>query len=117
MNFQTLTPLILLATTLYVFQALVRYAKAADWNGALSIVLSCAAGIAAIALAAHSSATGGIVLVQGGAPLSALDGGAVVMLGIAVGTTAPAGADLLKALDGSRTSKKPPLVGDSTDVR
>lgn len=111
MNFQTLTPLILLATTLYVFQSLIRYIKAADWNGTLALVLSCVAGIAAIALAAHSSATGGIVLVQGGAPLAALDGGAQVMLGIAVGTTAPVVADTFKAIDRNRNSAKPPLVG------
>ena len=111
MNFQTLTPLILLATTLYTFTNLVKYAKAKDVNGAVTIILACAAGIAAIALAAHSAATGGIVLVQGGLPLSALDGASQVLVGIAVGTTAPALADTFKAVDGHRTSAKPPLVG------
>lgn len=114
MNFQTLTPLILLATTLYTFQSLVRYAKAMDWNGVLAIVLSCVAGIAAIALAAHSAATGDLVLVQGGAPLGLLDGGAQVMLGIAVGTTAPVIADTFKTFDNTRTSSKPRLLSKST---
>ena len=112
MNFTSFTPLILLGTALYTFQNLIRFGKAKDWNGALSIVLSCAAGIAAIALAAHSAATGSLVLVQGGSPLGALDGGAQVLLGIAVGTTAPVLADTFKAFDGNRNSAKPPLVGN-----
>ena len=111
MQFNSLTPLVLLATTLFTFVNLTKYAKAKDWNGVLTILLSILAGVGAVALAAHSSLTDGLVLVQGGARLGVLDGGALVMLGIAVGTTAPAGADLLKSIDGSRTSAKPPLVG------
>jgi hypothetical protein len=114
MNLTTFTAAALFAVTVYQFQNLVRYLRALDWNGVLGILLAVLAGIAAVALGAHSAVVDQLRLIDGGPVLANLDGGAQIMLGIGVGSAASGGADLLKALDGTRSSAKPKLIPDDS---
>jgi hypothetical protein len=91
-------------------QNFVRYLRAADWNGVLGIVLACGLGVVAVWVAAQASVTDSLVLVKDGPRLGLMDGASLVLLGIAIGSAAPVGVDVLKAIDRHQTSAKPKLV-------
>lgn len=107
----TFTAVALMVSALYAFQNLARFLKAKDWNGTVGILLAAATGIAAVVLAAHSSATAALHMITNGPALGALDGGSQILLGIAVGSAGTVLADLRKAFDNSATAEKPPIVG------
>lgn len=105
------TAIALFVAALYAAQNLLRYARAADWNGVLGILVAAAAGIGTVALGAHSDATAALHFVQGGPALGVLDGGSQILLGIAVGSAGTVLADLRSAFDNNDTAAKPPIAG------
>lgn len=107
------TALALLVGALYAVQNLLRYAKAADWNGVIGILLAFVGGLVVVVLGAHSDATAALHLIKGGPSLGALDGGGQILLGISVGSAGTVLADVRNALDGSTSAAKPPIVGPS----
>lgn len=110
----SLTAIGLFVATLYAFQNLLRYARAADWNGFLGILVAVGTGVATVALAAHADVTSGLHLMQQGnvlgPALGVLDGASQVMLGVAVGSSGTVLADLKNAFDNSTSAAKPKLV-------
>lgn len=108
---EAVAPIVLLATALYSFVNLTKYAKAGNWNGVLTLLAAWVAGIGAIALAAHSDATASLHLVEGGPTLGALDQGSQVLVGGVFGGVAAGIADFRKAFDNNDDATKPPLVG------
>lgn len=106
----TFTSVALLALAVYTFQNLVRYLRAGDWNGVLGIVLAWAGGFVAALLAANASVTETLVLVEGGQALGNLDFGALVLVGLGLGSGASAFADYRAARDNNDSATKPNLV-------
>lgn len=105
------TAIALLVSALYAAQNLLRYAKAKDWNGVLGILIAVAAGVGVVALAANSDATSALHLIEEGPALGGLDGGSIVLLGIAVGSAGTVLADVRKAIDNTSSADKPPIAG------
>lgn len=112
MDVQPITSLALLGAAIIATLDFVRYAKAKDWNGALTIFLTWVAGVAIIALAAQADVTGGLVLVEGQPALAKLDFASLALLGFVVGSIAPVAVKFFKAIDRSTTSKSPQLIAD-----
>jgi hypothetical protein len=111
------TPAVLLATALYSFVNFVKYLRAGDWNGVLTLLAAAVAGVGAIALGAHSDATAHLQLVDGGKVLGLTDGGTQVLLGIEFGLAAGTVADFRKAFDRTTTSAKPQLLSGKIEQR
>ncbi len=110
-EFLTFAAVALLVIALISMMDVIRYVKAKDWNGALTILLCAAGGIGLAFLAANADATSKLVLVKDAGPLSAYDGWSLVLLGIALGFVAPQVVQFRKALDHSDSAVTPPLVG------
>lgn len=107
------TTIALFIAALYAVQNLLRYLKAADWNGVTGILLAVVGGVAVVALGAHSAVTENLQLITDGPPLGSLDGGSQILLGISVGSAGTVLADLRKAFDNSSSADKPPITGPS----
>ena len=112
MDVLPITSLALLTAAVIAIIDFVRYAKAQDWNGALTIFLAWLAGFGAVLLAANAGYTDHIVLVNDQPPLGEADLGSLVLLGFVIGSLAPVGVKILKAVDSSTTSKSPQLIND-----
>jgi drug/metabolite transporter (DMT)-like permease len=104
------TAAVLMISTLYAVQNLIRYIKAKDANGALGIVLACLGGIGVVFVAANANATDGLVLIKNGPPLGLLNGASLCMLGVFLGSGGTVVADYLQARDNSQTAAKPKLI-------
>lgn len=110
-TFTPISSLVLLFAALVAIIDFIRYVKAADANGAVTIFLAWLGGFALLAVAAQAQVTKGIVLVVDQPPLGDLDIWSIVLLGFVVGSLAPAGIKLYKAFDNTDSSGTPPLVG------
>lgn len=109
-TFGPITALVLLVSTLYAIQNLIRYVKAGDWNGTGGILLAWASGILVVTLGAQSEVTDKLVLITGAPALGLLGWASLVMLGISVGSGGTVVADARNARDASTSAAKPPLV-------
>lgn len=110
MDVSSFSTVALLVAFLYAAQNLLRYLKAADWNGVLGILIAAVTGIGAVMLAAHSDALSNLHLITGGAALGTVNGATQIFLGVSVGSAGTVLADARKAFDNSDTADKPKLV-------
>lgn len=101
----------LLVALLVTLQNLVRYVKAGDWNGVIGILLAVATGVVLVVWAAHADVTATLHLIRNAPALGKLDGGSQALLGVSVGSVGPVAVDVIKALDNTRSSAKPKIVG------
>lgn len=107
----TFTTVALLVAVTMTAQNLLRFLKAKDWNGVVSIVLACVIGYLLVLLAANSEVSEGMHLITDGPALGDLDAGSLIMLGVAFGTGASTLVDFRNAIDNSTTAAKPKLLG------
>lgn len=85
-----------------------RYARAADVNGALTIIMSWAAGIGSVMLAAQTQFAGQIGI--GASSLAGMSGWSQVFIGVTVASAGGVLVEFKQALDRGDSAAKPKLV-------
>ena len=112
---ESLTPLLALSFVTYTIINLARYLRARDWNGALTTVAVWVGGFLATLVFAESKIGEGIVLpLTGGLPLGALSTWDMIIVGLAVGSTATVANEFRGAFDNSTSTAKPHLLTGNT---
>lgn len=106
----TFTSVAALGATIYTAVNLIRYARNADWNGVVTLIVACLVGIGIVWLAAQADITENLLLVEDGQRLGLLDGPSLILAGVALASLSSAFTDIRKALDGSDSAAKPTLV-------
>lgn len=86
----------------------IRYVRAGDTNAILTQVVAWLGGFLLVAVAAHTPWA--VQLVFGGVPLSRLGWASQLLVGVAVGSAASTGVDVIKAVDGTQSAAVPPLL-------
>jgi hypothetical protein len=104
-------PLLALSALVLKVIDFLRYLTAKEYTGALTQAIAWVAGIAVVFLFAASDFSSGIDI--GGAPLDSLNFYALVIIGLTVASTGGLATDVLKAVDGKRSSAKPRLGADT----
>lgn len=99
-----------LAALVYTFVNFVRVAKARDVNGVVTMLLVWAAGIGALFLFAETNLAHDLVL--GNVNLDAMSAWDKVLIGLIPGSFGIVGHDLLGSIDSTRSTAKPPLLGE-----
>jgi hypothetical protein len=92
-----------------------RYARAADFNGVLTQLSAWLAGVVVVLLAAQTDWASGINI--GDKHLSTLGFWSLVFYGLSAGSGASIAKDTLKAVDNSNSAAIPVLVPDSRRQR
>lgn len=84
--------------------------RAKDWNAALTLVCLFAAGVGALALAAHASVTMHTIIPGTNVELGQLEFASLMMLGLMVTSTGSTVYDFKKAVDNTDSAAQPPLT-------
>lgn len=103
-------PILALGLVVYTLTNLVKYAKARDWNGVLTLLAGWVVGIIAVWLVGATD-WGATITVGGTKTLDLLGWAEKILVGLVVVSAASTVADLRKSFDNSDTATKPPLVG------
>jgi hypothetical protein len=106
----TFTSVAALGATIYTAVNLLKYLRAGNWNGVVTLVAACLVGIGVVWLAAQADVTENLTLIEDGAPLGLLDGWSLVLAGIALASLSSAFTDIRKAIDGTASAEKPALI-------
>lgn len=101
-------PLITMTAMIWAVINFLKYARNADWNGALTQLAVWAAGVGVVVLFAHSDWAASIPV--GDLSLDQLNGWSLVIAGFAAGSAASTGFDIKKAVDHSDTAHVPSLI-------
>lgn len=88
-----------------------RSARGKDWNGVITPLVAWGVGVLVAFVLGESDFGEAIPLGDSGQTFASVNGFSLVLVGFALGSLASKGVDLLKAIDGSDSQKKPPLVG------
>jgi hypothetical protein len=107
---QTFTTAILVAALVYTATNLVKFVRAKDLNGVLTIVLAWAVGTGCALWLANADVTESIAFIEGAPPIGDLNFGSLALLGIGFGGLASVIADIRSARDNNDSAAKPPLV-------
>lgn len=91
-----------------------RNARGRDWNGVITPLVAWGVGVFIAFILGESDFGEAIPLGDSGQTFASVNGFSLVLVGFALGSLASKGVDLLKAIDGSDSQKKPPLVPPST---
>jgi hypothetical protein len=91
-------PILVLGLVVYTLTNLLKYLRARDWNGVLTLLGAWVVGFLAVWLVGST---------DWGATISVAE---KVLAGLVVASAAATTADLKKAFDGTDTATKPPLV-------
>jgi len=110
----TFTTTVALGAVIYTSVNLIKYLKAQDWNGVLTLLLAAAVGIGIACWAANSDMTAALTPIEGGQALKDMDFGSLALFGVALSSTFSVVADFRSAFDNSDSGAKPPLVGVPT---
>ncbi len=102
-------PLLVMLATVKKLVDFVRYAKAGDVNGIITQLVAWVAGFALAALVANTPWAAGLDF--GGVTLAKMNIAAQLLVGLALGSSASFGTDLIKATDNSQSAAVPPLLG------
>ena len=106
-------PLVVAAALVAVLIDVVRSLRAGDWNGVITPLASWAVGIAVALLLAGSDFAADVKIGDTGYTLDNVNTYTLVLFGFAFGSLASKGVDVIKAIDGSDSQKRPPLIGPS----
>jgi hypothetical protein len=102
-------PILVLGLVVYTLTNLLKYLRARDWNGVLTLLGAWVVGFLAVWLVG-STDWGATITVGGTKTLDMLSVAEKVLAGLVVASAAATTADLKKAFDGTDTATKPPLV-------
>lgn len=101
-------PLAVLGALVYKFTDFLKYLKAGDWNAVGTQLVVWVAGVAAVALFAHSAFAGNIP-VFGDLTLATTAFAEQIIIGLSASSLFSAAYDAKKAIDGSDSAKTPSL--------
>lgn len=106
---------VLFGTIIYAITRMVRYLKAKDWNAALTLAIVWVAAVVVVFVAGESDfdAVDLTAYGLGEQTLGELNSWSKVLLGIALGSFASFGNDLLGSLDGTRSTSAPKLMPEN----
>lgn len=88
---------------------LVKYVRANDVNGYVTLLAAMVLGVLVIVLAAHTAFAGGLVI--GGIALAKMGFWSQVFVGLTIAGSAGVTTDFLKSVDNSTSAAVPALVG------
>lgn len=106
-------PLLSAVTLVAVLIDILRSARGKDWNGVLTPLAAALAGILVAFILGESDFGEGIPLGDSGQTFASVNGFSLVLVGFALGSLASKGVDLIKAIDGSDSQKRPHLIDGS----
>jgi hypothetical protein len=101
-------PLVVLGALVYKFTDFLKYLRAGDWNAVATQAIVWTAGIAAVALFAHSAFAGDIP-VFGDITLATTAFAEQAIIGLSASSLFSAAYDAKKALDSTDSAKTPSL--------
>jgi hypothetical protein len=87
-----------------------RSARGGDWNGVITPLVAWGVGVLVAFTLGESDFGESIPLGDSGHTFASVNGFSMVLVGFALGSLASKGVDLLKAIDGSDSQKRPSLV-------
>lgn len=111
---ETFTPVAMLAFVVFTLVNLARYLRAADWNGAVTIVVAWVVGLVACWLFGQSEFGESLVIPGFTVPLGAMSFADLLLAGLVVSSTAQAFNEVKGAIDGNISTAKPQLLDDSS---
>lgn len=106
----TFTTVAALGAVIYTAVNLLKYLRAGNWNGVLTLLVAAVLGILIALWAANSDITGPLSPIEGGPTLADMDFGSLALFGVALSSTFSVVTDFRKAFDNSDTASKPPLI-------
>lgn len=104
-------PLLAAAALVMAALNLVKFARARDVNGVVSILAAWVIGVGVVFLLAGSDFAAGIELGDTGETLDTVNNFSLILVGVTFAAAAQALYDFKSAFDQSDSAKKPPLVG------
>lgn len=90
-----------------------RSARGRDWNGVITPLVAWGVGVLVAFVLGESDFGEGIPLGDSGQTFSSVNGFSLILVGFALGSLASKGVDLLKAIDGGDSQKRPHLLDGS----
>lgn len=113
---ETVTPVALMAFTVFTLLNLVRYTRGGfagqGWNGTVTIVASWAVGFVAAWVFAESDIGAALVIPGFSQPLGAMGVADLILVGLTVASSAGALNEVRGAIDNTTSTAKPKLVQD-----
>lgn len=106
-------PLVVAALMVAVIVDVIRSARNGQWNGVVTPVVAFISGVVVSLLLANSDFASSIAIGETGITLGDANASSIVLFGFALGSSAAKIVDLLKAIDGSDSQRRPSLVHDS----
>lgn len=103
-------PIVVAAALVAVLIDVFRSARAGDWNGVLTPMVSWLVGVGVAILLAGSDFAADVKIGDTGYTLDNVNTYTLILFGFAFGSLASKGVDVIKAIDGSDSQKRPPLV-------
>ena len=100
----------LLGATVYMLVNFVKYLKAGDWNGVLTLLLAMLVGVFVVWLGGQADVTSHLKPVTDAGELGTYDAGSVVLVGIALASTFSVVKDFIAARDNTDSAQKPKLI-------
>ena len=104
-----------LGAVVYTAVNLLKYLRAQNWNGVVTLLVAAAIGIGIAAWAANSDITAALHPIEDGPPISDMDFGSLALFGVALSSTFSVVADFRKAFDNGDTAAKPQLLPPTAD--
>lgn len=117
MDFTTFTSVLALGSVIYMAVNFVKYLRAGDWNGVLTLLLAMVVGSLVVWLASAADVSEHLKIISDGPEIGDYDAGSIIFAGIALASTFSLVADLRSAFDNTDTANKPPLVPPAADAR
>jgi len=106
-------PILVLGLVVYTLTNLVKYVRAADWNGVITLLTGWIIGVAAVWLVG-ATVWGETITVGGTQSLSLLSAPEKLLVGLVVVSAASGLYDLKKSFDNTDSASTPPLVPPKT---
>ena len=106
------TPLFALGTLVFTFVNFLKYARNKDINGVVTQGVAWVAGIAGVAIAAHTQFAGSINF--GSLPLNKMNFVTQIFIGLIATSILSTVNEVKKAVDNTDSAAQPPLVGPPT---
>lgn len=106
----TFTTVAAVGAVIYTAVNLLKYLRARDWNGVVTLLVAAVIGIGIACWMANSDLTETLTPIEGGVPLKDMDFGSLALFGIALSSTFSVVTDFRKAFDASDSAAKPSLL-------
>lgn len=106
----TFTTTLAVGAVIYMAVNLLKYLRARNWDGVVTLLVAAVIGIGIACWMANSDLTETLRPVQDGQPLGDMDFGSLALFGVALSSTFSVVTDFIKGIDNSNTAAKPSLI-------